>query len=367
MISGPCAGPTLLGPVPNVQSMAYSLKMNSTYSEHVDYVPSSLADAIRSRLAELDIESDDLTSVSLRHPIPVTFTIGDRQLDADVLYLPLMSATEALQASRDAAREIPLMVIGARIHESSAKTLRAQGIWYIDGAGNAFLRDYGLLVDIRGRRGTTSNEHHEGSSIGPTNPFSPKRAQVVFVLLSRPELTDAPIREIASRAGVSVGIAKETIDTLSTTGFIERTVSYRHLTRRGELLDLWASTYSANLGRANTLFVGSGDVREWSVPEGTEFAVSGEQAVPDYIRHGETLVLYVNTQKKSRTPTDLILRNRWRRDPKGNVILRRMFWRDIDSPGRIFAPPLLVYADLLAAHEPRQAQAAREMRQTLGG
>lgn len=341
--------------------------MNSTYTEHVDYVPDWLAELIRSRLAELDIEVGDLTGINELYPKPLALSIDDRKLNVGALFLPLMSATEALQAVHDAPNEIPLLVIGPRIHEASAKTLRAQGIWYIDDAGNAFIRDRGVLVDVRGRRSTASDQHDKRSSTGPTNPFSPKRAQVVFVLLSRPELTDAPIREIARCAGVSVGIVKETIDTLATTGFIERTALYRHLTRRSELLDLWASTYSANLGRANTLFTGSGDVREWSVPGGTEFAVSGEQAAPDYIRHAETLTLYVRVDKQSqsRTPTDLILRNRWYRRPNGNVTIRRLFWNDIESRGTNLAPPLLVYADLLAAHESRQAQAAREMRQGL--
>jgi hypothetical protein len=331
----------------------------------MDSVPPSLAEAVQNHLDDLSIQIGDLTEVTWLHPKPMTLAIGDRYVDVGVLYLPRMSATEALQAAHAVPQKFPLLVIGPRIHESSAKTLRARGIWYLDEAGNAFMRHDGLLVDVRGRRGDTSSLQDDDVNVGPSNPFSPRRAQVVFVLLSRPELADAPLREIARHAGVSVGIAKETIDTLAAIGFMEQATAYRQLIRASELLDLWASTYSANLGRANKVFVGVGDVSDWSVPDGTEFAVSGEQAAPGYIRHGETLVLYIRTEKKPRTPTDLLIRNRWHRDSRGNVTIRRLFWRDLDSLGDNIAPPLLVYADLLAAHEPRQTQAAHEMRRDL--
>jgi hypothetical protein len=328
----------------------------------VDFIPSSLAEAAQGHLADLAITTGDLGQITWMHPAPMTLAIDDRHIDVGILYLPRMSATEALQAAHAFPQEIPLLVVGPRIHESSARTFRARGIWYLDEAGNAYLRANGLLVDVRGRRGGASLSQESHHKRDPANPFSPRRAQVVFVLLSRPDLASAPLREIAHHAGVSVGIAKETIDTLVATGFVEQTVAYRHLVRSSELLDLWASTYAAGLGRANKIFVGGGDVGDWSVPDGVQFAVSGEQAVHNYIRHAETLVLYIRTDEKRSTPTDLLLRNRWHRDSSGNITIRKMFWRDLDSLVENVAPPILVYADLLAAHEPRQTQVAHELR-----
>lgn len=338
------------------------LKLNRIYAERVDFIPSSLAEAVQGHLADLSITTGDLRQITWLHPQPMTLAFDDRHIEVAVLYLPRMSATEALQAAHAVPQDVPLLVVGPRIHESSAKTFRARGIWYLDEAGNAYLRDHGLFVDVRGRRGANSVSREAHQKVGPTNPFSPRRAQVVFVLLSRPDLADAPLREIARCAGVSVGIAKETIDTLVATGFIEQTLAYRRVIRASELLDLWASTYAAGLGRANKIFVGSGDVGDWSVPDGVDFAVSGEQALRNYIRHAETLVLYIREDEKRSTPTDLLLRNRWHRDAAGNITIRKMFWRDLDSLAENVAPPLLVYADLLAAHEPRQTQVAHELR-----
>lgn len=343
-------------------SRTCSSKLNRTYTERVDFIPSALAEAVQGHLADLSIVTGDLRQITWLHAAPMVLAIDDRRINVGILYLPRMSATEALQAAHAVPQDIPLLVVGPRIHESSAKTFRARGIWYLDEAGNAYLRDHGLLVDVRGRRGEASVSQDSILKVGPSNPFSPRRAQVVFVLLSRPDLADAPLREIARYAGVSVGIAKETIDTLVATGFVEQTSAYRHLVRSSELLDLWGSTYPAGLGRSNKIFVGSGDVLDWSVPDGVDFAVSGEQAARNYIRHAETLVLYIRADEKRRTPTDLLLRNRWNRDPSGNVTIRRMFWRNLDGLAENVAPPLLIYADLLAAHEPRQTQVAHELR-----
>jgi hypothetical protein len=181
--------------------------------------------------------------------------------------------------------------------------------------------------------------------------------------LCNPELADAPFREIADRAGVSVGMAKGTLDTLAITGFVEQSAAHRRLVRGGELLDLWASAYPGGLGRANTLLIARGDVRNWAPPEGVGIAVSGEQAVPGVIRHPESLVLYVDTGGNKLPPRDLILKNRWHRDPQGNVVIRKLFWRNLsDNSDSEAAPAALIYADLLASHEARQIEVAHEMR-----
>jgi hypothetical protein len=294
----------------------------------------------------------------------VGLDIEGHLIEVAALYLPHMSATAALQAAHAVPANIPLLAIGPRIHESSAETLRAQGIWYLDERGNAYLHHQGLIiVDVRGRRGLTSTTQNGHLKVGPTNPFTPKRAQVVLALLSEPGLSDAPIREIADRAGVSVGQAKTTLDTLQITGFLEPIAAHRRLIRGGELLDLWASAYPGGLGRAITLFVARGDVHNWSPPDEIGIAISGEQALPSVVRHPETLVLYVDTGGIRRPPRDLMVRNRWHRDPKGNVIIRDLFWRNLPGITDVdTAPPALVYADLLASHEPRQIEVAHEMR-----
>jgi hypothetical protein len=289
--------------------------------------------------------------------------IDGRSVDVVTVYLPDMSATAALQAAHAVPADVPLLVIGPRVHGSSAETLRTKGIWYVDEAGNAYLRHHALIVDVRGRRGLASTTQSQRLKAGPTNPFTPKRARVVLALLSEPGLADAQYREIADRSGVSLGMTKGTMDTLEIAGFVEQIGARRRLIRGGELLDLWASAYPGGLGRANTLLVARGDVESWSPPDGIEIAVSGEQALPGAIRHPETLVLYIDSGGQRRPLSDLMLSNRWHSDPHGNAIIRELFWRNLPPISNVgTAPPVLVYADLLASHEPRQIEVAREMR-----
>lgn len=137
--------------------------------------------------------------------------------------------------------------------------------------------------------------------------------------------------------------------------------SRRRLVRTDELLDLWAAAYPGGLGRANKLLVASGDIHTWSAPDGLAVAVSGEQALPDEIRNPESLMLYVDTPAPG-LPADLLIHNRWHRDPHGSIVIRKLFWRNLPDEQPGLAPTALIYADLLASREPRQVEVAHLMR-----
>ncbi|RFZ63234.1 hypothetical protein DE4576_04875 [Mycobacterium marinum] len=333
----------------------------------MDRIGVDLAAAVEHHLTEYGVRAlGGLSALNSVVPEKLNLEIDGHPLTVAALYLPHLSATAALHARDIAGTSSPLLVVGPRLHPSSAETLRASGLWYIDEAGNAYLRfQGGLLIDVRGRRSPLSGQPSSLSdgphSDGARNPFTPKRAQVVCVLLDAPQLVDAPLRDIAESAGVSVGMAKETVDTLRTTGFLEHLGSHRRLVRTDELLDLWTAAYPGGLGRANRLVVANGDIHRWSAPDGLEVAVSGEQAVPGDIRNPESLVLYVDTTDVG-LPADLLIHNRWHRDPHGTIMLRKLFWRGLPDQQSGLAPAALIYADLLASREPRQLEVARRMR-----
>ncbi|CKZ08406.1 Hypothetical protein ERS035796_03067 [Mycobacterium tuberculosis] len=90
-------------------------------------------------------------------------------------------------------------------------------------------------------------------------------------------------------------------------------------------------------------------------------AVSGEQALPDEIRNPESLMLYVDPPAPG-LPADLLIHNRWHRDPHGSIVIRKLFWRNLPDEQPGLAPTALIYADLLASREPRQVEVAHLMR-----
>ena len=59
-------------------------------------------------------------------------------------------------------------------------------------------------------------------------------------------------------------------------------------------------------------------------------------------------------------PGQLLLTNRLKRDPDGDVEILEAFWQiDYDWPHPGLVPPLLIYADLLATGEARNIETAR--------
>ncbi|MUL50002.1 hypothetical protein FZI85_30200 [Mycobacterium sp. CBMA293] len=330
----------------------------------MEAIPESVALAVERQLAGYGVRlRGDVSQLTWSEPVPMALEVDGQIVQLVALYMPEMSATAALKAAHSVPLDVPLLIVGPRVHASSAETLRTRGIWYADEAGNAYLRGPGILVDVRGRKGPASAALSRHDKSGPANPFTPKRAQVVFLLLSDPTTADAPLREIAEKSGVSLGMAKDTVDALAQVGFVEQLGSHRRLIRTGELLDLWASAYPAGLGRSNRLAVARGDVNRWSAPGHIAVAVSGESAVPALIRNPESLVLYIDSDGDKQPLRDLMLMNRWHKDPHGNIIIREMFWRDVHATNNLdTAPVALIYADLLASHESRQREVADEMR-----
>lgn len=323
-------------------------------------------------LAKYGVHVTGLHDAVWDRPTPIRMEVGGRSFEVTVLVVQHVSTVDTMGLIPSAELGDGLFIVSPNIRPSTAAMLRAKGLWFADAIGNAYLHGDGLHVDVRGRRVPLAPELtrlgkqgvHDAAAV---SPFTPRRAQVGLVLLSDPEFVSAPFREIADRAGVSVGMAKNAIDSLIAAGFVEDLGPRRRVVRASEFLDLWASTFPSGLGRASTLMVAGGDLSKWLVPRGVSVVVSGEQAVEGIV-NPQTLILYVDASTRAgeasteRAWRELLHANRWHNDPQGNVLIRKMFWHSLDGLTDSTAPPAIVYADLLAAHEPRQRQVAHELR-----
>jgi hypothetical protein len=228
-------------------------------------------------------------------------------------------------------------------------------VQYLDAAGNAWIQFGDVLIDVRGRPRPADAPRPPDTG----NLFSPGRAQVIMALLAWPDLWDAPRREVAAAAGVSLGQTHNTLALLAETGYD------RHGARSGRasLVDLWAAAFPSGLARRLSLATYRGEDLTEPKParRGDTLAVSGETAVPDLLRP-TTLTLYV-TELDPR----LAVANRWRADGEPNIVVRRRFWRDpieteSDSTPIGIAPWPIVYADLLVSRDPRARDTALEWR-----
>lgn len=323
-------------------------------------VQKSIASAINRRLNELGLrfaEPFDPAALRSNTPMPLTLLHPFGSAEVDVHYSPAGHAAPLGDDGNPEAHRVPF-VLGSRISAPNAEALRERGINFLDRAGNAYVRFGGVFIDIRGRVAEDALNHSSRPDGAVANLWSPKRAQVVFALLTWEELVHATLREIAAAAGVSLGQAKHTVDLLESAELLNRGHAwYPH--QRNTLIERWADEYPGGLGRHlawHSLRGETHDLEGSTIP----VYVSGETA-SRWIINPETVTIYADE-----LPMTLIQQNRWKAETeRPTVFLRHKFWTapGDESVGVHTAPWLLVYADLMATGQGRLREAARELRQ----
>ena len=257
------------------------------------------------------------------------------------------------------------LIAAGHVPPALAEALRERGIAFVDLAGNAWLQQPGVMLQIAGRRPEKAARAER-----PARVFHPGGLRVVFALLCRPELVDAPVREIAAAAGVAHGTADWVLRDLKKMGHIVELgrrpgargrARTRRLERRGALIDLWTQAYPGQLrpGLAPRRFRAA-KPGWW---RGVDFAryglaLGGEAAAERLTRHlkPETVTLYAVGGAERPVHQDHMLLQ----DPGGEVEILDAFWNFPAGAGlEGMVPPLLVYADLVATGDDRCLEAAK--------
>lgn len=251
--------------------------------------------------------------------------------------------------------EGPAMLFAAFLPQRTATALRNAGVQYVDSAGNAWIEFGDLLIDIRGRSRPPRSSAPPPRTVA-VNLFSAARAKVVFALIAWPELWDAPRRDLAAAAGVSVGLVHDTVTRLRETG-LDRDESRSGLPG---LLDRWTVAFPGGLAKRLTLASYRGDIESIRHADaGGDVFVSGEAAASQLLRPASA-VIYVSEHYPA-----LAVANRWRSDGFANIVVRQSFWRAPREGAAIrprvgLAPWPLIYADLATSADPRVRDAAGE-------
>ena len=256
------------------------------------------------------------------------------------------------------------VVVARFVNDLAADVLRARGIDFVDRAGNVHFRRPGFLIDIRGRRRPERAVPVHTRDEPPLVEAPASSLKVAVALVCRPELAAAPMRKIATAAGTSLGSVPRAIEALESGGFLlSRDRSERKLIRRGELAALWVEVFATKLRpRVRGSYFSPATSGWWegvTAEEGLAFSGEvGAWLLDGYLRPSGALA-YVTGD-----PLLVAARHRLRPDPAaGTVEIREQFWHFEWVPGRPTAPPLLVYADLIATAEPRLVEAAHHLRE----
>ena len=253
------------------------------------------------------------------------------------------------------------MLLAPHIGTEIGRHLRENRANYVDAAGNCFLvlgQEY--IAYVEGRRPERKAPMDRGIR-GPGH-------QILFTVLARPELLNAPVRILAEAAGVGKTAAAETVNRLDQEAIVGVDHERRRLLRVQPLRDRWLAGYATTvrprllMGRFHTNDPGPeareerierelGETTTWAWGGGAAaMRLTGHYHGPHTILHLEHPLPNVGKRLKAIPARD------------GPLII-------LGVPGRIAfegakprtVHPLLVYTELLATGDERAREAAQEV------
>lgn len=254
----------------------------------------------------------------------------------------------------------PLVLVAPHITEAVARRCRELRLPFIDEAGNAYLEAPGLFIYVTGQRRPVQTR-----AMPAFRALTPAGLRIVFALLYHLDMPAAPYRAIARAAGVALGTVGEVLTDLEQRGHLApEKPGPRRLLAPERLQEEWATHYPIKLRpklNARRFAAPTPDwwrnqnVRQYQAWWGGEVAAD---KLTGYLKPAR-FTLYVEGR-----PDRLILANRLRPDVDGAIEILEAFWPEgaHRQPDDI-APPLVVYADLIATNDPRNIEAANIIRE----
>jgi len=262
-----------------------------------------------------------------------------------------------VKASRPSAQDFLLLT--PYLTEHLARQCVELGIPFLDGAGNAYLTGPGLRILHIG-------EHPKPDLLAasvprPFRPYNSKGLQVIFTLLAAPALTGATYRDLAMAAGVARGTVGLVLNDLLDAGLVANLPGGRLIIHFERLLEGWVANYPRKLRpHLGPMKFRMAIPQDWGSVDfaGLGILVSGEVGGDRLTANLQPMGAKIYTREPFGKIAAAL---RLRPDPTGNIELLERFW-EFPNPTEIppgVAPPLLVYADLIASGEPRSLDIAR--------
>jgi hypothetical protein len=285
------------------------------------------------------------------------FPQGERRLGAEVKRRlnpnTLGQAIEQIKRFPEKA-----LLVTEYVNPNMAERLKQLDVMFLDTLGNAYINAPPIFIYMKGH---TPPAKLPGER--PTRAFVPAGLKVVFALLCRQELADAPFRTIAQTADVALGTVAWVLDDLERLGhLLIMGKRGRRLIRKQQLLERWVATFPNQL-RPKLLLgkYAAPDPKWWGNTRIGDFRAywGAEIAGARLTGHlkPELVTVYIRD-----LPGRFLAANRLRIDPRGNVEILEAFWdTKCDWTDTEIVHPLLVYADLLATGDTRNLETARRI------
>lgn len=290
------------------------------------------------------------------------------------LYLPLVrkvdqaEALGALKAEISACSE-PALLVAPSLKEPLARQCRELELPFLDGQGNAFLKDKDLLIVVSGQRQAKARVGGQRlMAAGKASTAS--GARLVFALLSKPALITGTSQTLQAASAVALGSVPSVLGDLEQQGLLRRLGWGKGcaVLHWGLLLDRWAADYPRILrpklrslrfrSPGHGLWWKQVDPQVFGGQWGGEVAASqlGSVLVP------ERSMLYLQPEAMRLGLAQLVKTEGLRSDPEGDVDVVEAFWSNerLGLAGPTVPIPLVI-ADLLASLDTRNIEAAQEL------
>ncbi len=280
--------------------------------------------------------------------------------ESEVFYVEVKNAVDRLHTLRllyERAQEIPgrMLLAAPYISQKLAEECQKLGLNFIDTAGNAYINVPSRLVFVAGKpRPKTSQSGPQHSALRTANGL-----RIIFALLTRQDLAQHTLRDIAAHAGVALGSVGKVLEDLQQQGCLSLGKGERRrLLATDELLRAWVQHYPVTLRpKLNPRRYSMVSTQHWpDILLTPGEAVWGSEAaahrMDSYLKPIEaTIYSWVPRER-------FIVKHRLRPDPQGDVEILDAFWNPAHPSDSVIAPALLVYADLMGSPDGRSKEAA---------
>ena len=249
----------------------------------------------------------------------------------------------------------PLLLITEYVTQPQAEKMRELGVQFMDSAGNAFFNQSGLFVFITGKKIAAVKQK-------PLNIFRPAGMKLIYAFLQKAGFENADYRTIAAETGTTHTTVGRVFGDLEKAGYLTKRGGKRQLIKKAELIKRWAISYGEQF-RVTLKPVRYSSSKQKGTRWWEEIKIEDYQAVWGGETGGDVLTKHLKPQRATIYADSNLPKLQAKyglvKDERGEIEILRKFW----TFGEIgnAAPPLVVYADLLATADERNLETAQEL------
>jgi hypothetical protein len=262
---------------------------------------------------------------------------------------------------RSRSSEKPMVFVAEYVTRPQTEKLKKLNIQFFDTAGNAYINRNNIYIFITGKKNEVTTDSIKSLGLlKPLNIFRPAGVKFLFACFLKEGFENADYRTIADDIGISKTAVGNLMNDLQKGGYLMKRGGHeRFLVKKDELIKRWVQYYGESFRprlkpvRFHSIkFKGRWwediDISEYDAVWGGE---PGGEILTNHLRPQTATIYSDSLLPMLQAKYGLV------RDKKGEIEILRKFWKFGEVKN--VAPPLVVYADLMATADERNIETAQ--------